>query len=564
MDVDVDALVATLARAHPGRHALLRLLATLFTTAAPPSIHVHAPLSPAAAAPLVRAVLAATRTPHAAVHAAECLSPRLFFDRVLHALAAWRVDWHAGCAAFAGGRYSRGVDAFVEGLRAIARERAPQGGNENMNMVLVVEHAERLREKLPQLVVPLTRMAELSGLPFTTVFVSEVSWFDLRPPYGAAIDPLLIPFPPLSTRDAVSALAARFPAHPAPAPAASLSPYSPHLAPLYAHYASALHSVCAPFLADEHELAYIAAACWPGFVAPLLADWRAHASSDEAAPAPPDADALPLPGADARMRLLRYFTPALTRALEALYPRTQHAAQWAAATAPPPGLTLSALIAMPMTTTSTRGPDMDTDANADADTEHHTAPKHGDGDAGGGGDGHPHLTTVAKYVLVAAFLASVNPPKTDARLLGRAPDERAKKGRRGGRGGPRKSRGGGRWKVPQRLVGPAAVPLDRLLAVLGALMEEHDVDGPTLGAARDEDGDGEAEAERDTEMAVGRIQVSATISQLVAQRLLHRTTPPDRLDAPPTFKCGVSQARAFQLAREVGIGSLAEFMWDAS
>ena len=45
-------------------------------------------------------------------------------------------------------------------------------------------------------------------------------------------------------------------------------------------------------------------------------------------------------------------------------------------------------------------------------------------------------------------------------------------------------------------------------------------------------------------------------------RLLHRTTPPERLDGPLAFKCGISQARAFELAREVGIGSLADFMWD--
>jgi origin recognition complex subunit 5 len=45
-------------------------------------------------------------------------------------------------------------------------------------------------------------------------------------------------------------------------------------------------------------------------------------------------------------------------------------------------------------------------------------------------------------------------------------------------------------------------------------------------------------------------------------RLLHRTTPADRLDGPPAFKCGISQTRAFQLARELGIATLAEFMWD--
>ena len=110
-------------------------------------------------------------------------------------------------------------------------------------------------------------------------------------------------------------------------------------------------------------------------------------------------------------------------------------------------------------------------------------------------------------------------------------------------------------------------------------MEEHDQDVPKLSATRNDDDD-DYELEKDTEMAVGRIQVSATvrliyserpqihlparlqISELVAMRLLHRTTPPERIDGPPAFKCGISQARAFELARDVGIGSLADFMWD--
>ena len=43
-------------------------------------------------------------------------------------------------------------------------------------------------------------------------------------------------------------------------------------------------------------------------------------------------------------------------------------------------------------------------------------------------------------------------------------------------------------------------------------------------------------------------------------RLLHRTTPGERLE--PALKCGISQARAFELARELWAGSLADFIWE--
>ena len=42
-------------------------------------------------------------------------------------------------------------------------------------------------------------------------------------------------------------------------------------------------------------------------------------------------------------------------------------------------------------------------------------------------------------------------------------------------------------------------------------MEEHDQNVPKLGATHNAGGDDDYEVEKDTEMAVGRIQVSATV-----------------------------------------------------
>jgi hypothetical protein len=61
------------------------------------------------------------------------------------------------------------------------------------------------------------------------------------------------------------------------------------------------------------------------------------------------------------------------------------------------------------------------------------------------------------------------------------------------------------YKVPQRLLGPAPFPLDRLLAILGVLLEENDVD--TRPNAPQFIIPGEY-----TDMEIGRVQIYAAVS----------------------------------------------------
>ena len=51
------------------------------------------------------------------------------------------------------------------------------------------------------------------------------------------------------------------------------------------------------------------------------------------------------------------------------------------------------------------------------------------------------------------------------------------------------------------------------------------------------------------------------IMELAQNRLLDRTTPSDRLDGPPMFKCGISYDVALGLAREIQV-PLSDLMWD--
>ena len=163
--------------------------------------------------------------------------------------------------------------------------------------------------------------------------------------------------------------------------------YHPTLAQLYAQYANALYSICSPFTRDPHELAYVAAAQWPSFVAPVL----------EAQKGVAEFQTIP---EDVRLRLLRVFLPSFTAALEALLPRKMHARAWS------------------------RMPDLNEGHSVD-EKKIETVTR--------------SLPNLQKYMLLSAFLASSNPPRTDMRMFSRGSETRSKR-----------RRGGGTRKTPQR------------------------------------------------------------------------------------------------------------------
>jgi len=231
------------------------------------------------------------------------------------------------------------------------------------------------------------------------------------------------------------------------------------------------------------------------------------------------------PSEETRMRLSRLFNPSLSLALDALYPRLQNATDWAKTNEPPPNL-----LDNPPTTTKTMVPSDEKDA------------------------GITSLPRLSKFILVAAFLASTNPPKSDLRIFGRGLDEKKKRKRRAS-GKPTKTKGGV-TKVAQRLLGPTSFTLDRMLAILGALLEENDVDSRIHAHASEFSIPGE-----ETDMEISRVAVYAAIMELTSMRLLIRTSAVDRLDGPPTFRAVVGYEMTVCLARELDV-SLGDLFWE--
>ncbi|KIN97649.1 hypothetical protein M404DRAFT_32121 [Pisolithus tinctorius Marx 270] len=268
-----------------------------------------------------------------------CFHARVFYDTVLNALAGWEPSWESGCQTWPGDdgvKYNDGIDSFLHGLRRLSAEHGTnlpirdkgKGKTsliEEPSMVIFIERAERLCENLPELIVPLSRLAELARVRVNVILLSSMRWADLRPPLGAAPDPYFLDVEPLTKPDIIQRLVSAF-RETSEALASSGEPsmtYHPGLLSFYEHYAEMIYGTVSLYTNDPIELQYIAAARWPGFVKPVV--WQQdgdHSNGDH------ELD-IQLPNTDGRLRLFKYFSSSFTRALEALYPRLTNAADWA-------------------------------------------------------------------------------------------------------------------------------------------------------------------------------------------------------------------------------------------
>lgn len=74
------------------------------------------------------------------------------------------------------------------------------------------------------------------------------------------------------------------------------------------------------------------------------------------------------------------------------------------------------------------------------------------------------LPRLTKYLVIASYLASYNPPRLDARFFTRGGEGREKVGRKGGVLNGSKAR--------QQLIGPKIFPLERMLAIFYSICDD--------------------------------------------------------------------------------------------
>lgn len=112
-----------------------------------------------------------------------------------------------------------------------------------------------------------------------------------------------------------------------------------------------------------------------------------------------------LPSEHTRMRLNRLFNSSFTNALEALHPRLSNATDWAQSNKPDDDLLSKPPAQQQQQLHST------SNAHSSSTLGMNTLPK------------------ISKFILVASFVASTNPAKSDIRMFGRGLDEKKRKRR---------------------------------------------------------------------------------------------------------------------------------------
>lgn len=156
----------------PGYEPFVALFTDLLTTSPPPFLYIHDVATPHITSSVVSSALAALpETPpylHAVVNASTCFTARLLYDTIIRKLADWTPTWESGCQLWGDQRWNDNFDRFIHGLRAISVERSGRSAaktrGQNVQptpkIAIVIERAESLKEYLPDLLVPLSRLAE--------------------------------------------------------------------------------------------------------------------------------------------------------------------------------------------------------------------------------------------------------------------------------------------------------------------------------------------------------------------------------------------------------------------
>lgn len=156
----------------PAYESFTALFTDLLTTSPPPFIYVHDVVTPHITSSVVSSVLATLpdKPPllHAIVNASTCFTARLLYDTVIQKLAKWTPTWESGCQLWGEQRWNDNFDGFIHGLRAISSENSKSSTTKTRGrtaqstpkIVIVIERAEKLKEYLPDLLVPLSRLAE--------------------------------------------------------------------------------------------------------------------------------------------------------------------------------------------------------------------------------------------------------------------------------------------------------------------------------------------------------------------------------------------------------------------
>lgn len=280
------------------------------------------------------------------------------------------------------------------------------------------------------------------------VFISNIVFEKFRVK-GGGIEPFLIRFPEYSREDTIKILQLDF-------KPSTLSTGDELDLEFYISFLEVIYSIFCHNCKDINELRYFAALLFPLYIKPI--EDRLVETNEKA-------------------KLFKYAQPYFAEATEKLYLREISSAEWSRET-------------------------KDLDTAEDTTLGSFLSSKVGRAEF--------ELPFYTRFLLIAAYLASYNPPRFDVRYFAKASEERSKKKGGGTRKGARVDKLGG--KMRQQLLGPKIFPVERMLAIFYSILDEPIED---------------------------TIDIQLQIASLTTLRLLVRSTSIDRLDGAK-YKCNVN------------------------
>ncbi|KAI9311121.1 origin recognition complex subunit 5 C-terminus-domain-containing protein [Dichotomocladium elegans] len=404
---------------------------------------------------VVRAVLenSLDRMMWSYINCIECHTPRMIFEHTLNQWCSWTPSFEN---QFTGVRRVDNIHQFIKIIQegVTLNEETSIRLGESETRYLVLDHAERVRDMGSTLLYSLLRLAEMTERNICVILISTIV-FDKFRIKGGAYEPLVMRFSEYTKQDTIQILRLQFTNRIVQTPDGDIELDDDFID----SFSDLIYSIFNHNCKDLNELRYLAALLFPLYIKPLReGDTQVHEKA----------------------RLYKLAAPFFAQATDKLYLREISSAEW--------------------TKETKRIEAIEDDDEAEATFLKQT---------GSRDKGYFALPYYTKFLLLASFLASYNPPRYDVRYFAKTAEARRKKKGGGTRKGKADNTGG---KMRTQLLGPKAFPVERMLAIFYSIIDD------TL-----EDS----------------IDIQMQITSLTTLRLLVRANNLDRLDGA-RFKCNVS------------------------
>ncbi|KAG0211106.1 Origin recognition complex subunit 5 [Mortierella sp. GBA30] len=381
------------------------------------------------------------------------------------------------------------VNEFVEWCRKICDDDGPERQQERGAVTLdgpskphdtrylVLDRAERLRDTAPTLIPVLMRLQELTGRNICVILITTIVWEKFRSKTGG-YEPIILNFPQYSKAETIAILKRDLP--------------EGGDEDLYTRFVDLVYDVFQRNCKDLNEVRHLVALLYPLYIKPVK---EGKIQRHEA------------------LKLHRHIQAYFVEAMDKLYLREISSTEWS-----------------DRTLASSSG-----SAASKSDVASNNVGEHGAQRLAAGAPGSERAMMTAvdvqntfdlpyytKFILIASFLASYNPPRLDMRYFAKVSNQGGKMTKRAKLSAARKN-GHDQMgsKLRQQLLGPKTFPIERMLAIFYSILDE--------------------EVEEN-------VNVHTQIASLVSLRLLQRVTPMDKLDSIKC-KCNVSYDTIKAIAR---------------